>query len=142
MEKGSCLLRFVEVIDLYLNEFVVAINSSFLQTSNLPYASQEYYKAICSGDFGKAASLCDTICMTGHIEEVRNVWEQQDSTITAIIADILSETEVEITDIQKDGDNRNVFYKLANPSYEGKEEIAVVGNEEGEWKIKTITDRH
>lgn len=99
---------------------------------------QEYYKAICSGDFGKAASLCDTICMTGHIEEVRNVWEQQDSTITAIIADILSETEVEITDIQKDGDNRNVFYKLANPSYEGKEEIAVVGNEEGEWKIKSI----
>lgn len=104
---------------------------------------QEYYKAICSGDFGKAASLCDTICMTGHIEEVRNVWEQQDSTITAIIADILSETEVEITDIQKDGDNRNVFYKLANPSYEGKEEIAVVGNEEGEWKIKSIiTGRH
>ena len=103
---------------------------------------QEYYKAICSGDFGKAASLCDTICMTGHIEEVRNVWEQQDSTITAIIADILSETEVESTDIQKDGDNRNVFYKLANPSYEGKEEIAVVGNEEGEWKIKSIiTDR-
>lgn len=103
---------------------------------------QEYYKAICSGDFGKAASLCDTIYMTGHIEEVRNVWEQQDSTITAIIADILSETEVEITDIQKDGDNRNVFYKLANPSYEGKEEIAVVGNEEGEWKIKSIiTDR-
>lgn len=103
---------------------------------------QEYYKAICSGDFGKAASLCDTICMTGHIEEVRNVWEQQDSTITAIIADILSETEVEITDIQKDGDNRNVFYKLANPSYEGKAEIAVVGNEEGEWKIKSIiTDR-
>lgn len=99
---------------------------------------QEYYKAICSGDFGKAASLCDTICMTGHIEEVRNVWRQQDSTITAIIADILSETEVEITDIQKDGDNRNVFYKLANPSYEGKEEIAVVGNEEGEWKIKSI----
>ena len=99
---------------------------------------QEYYKAICSGDFGKAASLCDTICMTGHIEEVRNVWEQQDSTITAIIADILSETEVEITDIQKDGDNRNVFYKLANPSYEGKEEIAVVGNEEGESKIKSI----
>lgn len=99
---------------------------------------QEYYKAICSGDFGKAASLCDTICMTGHIEEVRNVWEQQDSTITAIIADILSETEVEITDIQKDGDNRNVFYKLANPSYEGKKEIAVVGNEEGEWKIKSI----
>ena len=99
---------------------------------------QEYYKAICSGDFGKAASLCDTIYMTGHIEEVRNVWEQQDSTITAIIADILSETEVEITDIQKDGDNRNVFYKLANPSYEGKEEIAVVGNEEGEWKIKSI----
>lgn len=99
---------------------------------------QEYYKAICSGDFGKAASLCDTICMTGHIEEVRNVWEQQDSTITAIIADILSETEVEITDIQKDGGNRNVFYKLANPSYEGKEEIAVVGNEEGEWKIKSI----
>ena len=99
---------------------------------------QEYYKAICSGDFGKAASLCDTICMTGHIEGVRNVWEQQDSTITAIIADILSETEVEITDIQKDGDNRNVFYKLANPSYEGKEEIAVVGNEEGEWKIKSI----
>lgn len=99
---------------------------------------QEYYKAICSGDFGKAASLCDTICMTGHIEEVRNVWGQQDSTITAIIADILSETEVEITDIQKDGDNRNVFYKLANPSYEGKEEIAVVGNEEGEWKIKSI----
>lgn len=26
-------------------EFVAAINSSFLQTSNLPYASQEYYKA-------------------------------------------------------------------------------------------------
>lgn len=99
---------------------------------------QEYYKAICSGDFDKAANLCDTICMTGHIEEVRNVWEQQDSTITAIIADILSETEVEITDIQKDVDNRNVFYKLANPSYECKEEIAVVGNEEGEWKIKSI----
>lgn len=103
---------------------------------------QEYYKAICSGDFGKAASLCDTIYMKVHIEKVCNIWGQQDSTITAIIADILSETEVEITDIQKDGDNRNVFYKLANPSYEGKEEIAVVGNEEGEWKIKSIiTDR-
>ncbi len=103
---------------------------------------QEYYKAICSGDFGKAVSLCDTIYMKVHIEKVCNIWEQQDSTITAILADILSETEVEITDIQKDGDNRNVFYKLANPSYEGKEEIAVVGNEEGEWKIKSIiTDR-
>jgi hypothetical protein len=103
---------------------------------------QAFYKALSAGDFAQAQSLCDTLTMGGYIGEFRSAWESTDENIAAIVADILSETAVNITDTRKDGQKRTIFYTLTSADGQNKEKAAVLKSEEGEWKIEQITDRN
>ena len=103
---------------------------------------QAFYKALSAGDFAQAQSLCDTLTMGGYIGEFRSAWESTDENIAAIVADILSETTVKITDTRKDGQKRTIFYTLTSADGQNKEKAAVLKSEEGEWKIEQITDRN
>ena len=58
-----------------------------------------------------------------------------------IAAGILSGMEVQVTDVRKEGDVRTVNYTLTAPDGKKKEKTATLETEEGEWRIKTVTDR-
>ena len=103
---------------------------------------ETFYTNLFAGDFDEAESLCDTLGMQEYIEVLRAAWEQTDSSVMTIVPAILSETTVSITDIVKNGQERTVFHKLTATDGSVKEKIATLRKEEGEWKIKSITDRH
>ena len=103
---------------------------------------ETFYTNLFAGDFDEAESLCDTLGMQEYIEVLRGAWEQTDSSVMTIVPAILSETAVSITDIEKNGQERTVFYKLTATDGSDKEKIATLRKEEGGWKIKSITDRH
>lgn len=103
---------------------------------------ETFYTDLFAGDFDEAESLCDTLGMQEYIEVLRGAWEQTDSSVMTIVPAILSETTVSITDIVKNGQERTVFHKLTATDGSDKEKIATLRKEEGEWKIKSITDRH
>ena len=100
---------------------------------------EAFHKALYSGEFEQAKDLCDTLAMGEYIDAYRTVWEQNGTSVAEIVSDIMSETEIKITDIKKDGQNRAVFYEL---TFEGRSKAKTAGlrNEEGAWKIERITD--
>lgn len=102
---------------------------------------ETFYRSLCAGDFDKARSLCDTLEMEDYLGGFQDAWESEDSTVRAIASDILSEMTVNITDTERDGQTRTVFYELSGPGGSDKEKAATLSKEEGEWKIKKITDR-
>lgn len=103
---------------------------------------QAFYKALCSGEFEKAESYCDTLLMGGYLEGIRSVWEAADENVATIASDILSETSVKMTDTVKDGQKRTIFYTLTSTDGQNKKKAAVLKIEEREWKIEQITDRN
>ena len=103
---------------------------------------ETFYTSLFAGDFEGAESLCDTLRMKEYIEKVQDRWSDADSSVMAIVPAILSETSIEVTDIVKNGQERTVFYELTAADGTSREKTATLRNEEGEWKIKTITDRH
>ena len=102
---------------------------------------ETFYRSICSGNFDKAETLCHKPEMDEYICSFRQAWEKTDSTIAAITSDILSEMSIEITDEQRDGQIRTIFYELTATDGQNKEKIATLRKEEGAWKIEAITDR-
>lgn len=103
---------------------------------------QEFYMALAGGEYALAESFCDTLHMKGYIEAIRQVREQNDSTVDAIVSGILSTIEVNITDIRKEGEGRTVFYELKSDGVRTKKKVATLAQEEGAWRIREITDRH
>lgn len=103
---------------------------------------ETFYKSLCSGDFGHAGSMCDTLKMEEYIDRFQDAWEANDSTIRIIASDILSGMTVTVTDSEKDGQTRTIFYELSSTDGSGKEKVATLRKEEGEWKIEQITDRY
>ena len=103
---------------------------------------EAFYKSLCAGDFSEAKTLCDTLNMSEYLGRFRTLWEKSESSVSEIAADILSETGIETTDIEKSGDRRTVFYKLSATVGPDKEKVAILRKEEGGWKIEAITDRH
>lgn len=100
-----------------------------------------FYRNLCCGDLDGAENLCISPQMNGYLESFRTAWEKTDSTTAAIASDMLSEMTVNITDEEKDGQTRTVFYKLTGTDGQNKEKIATLRKEEGAWKIEAITDR-
>lgn len=100
---------------------------------------EAFHKALYAGEFEQAKSVCDTLAIGEYIDAFRTVWEQNGVSVAEIVSDIMSETEIEITDIKKEGQGRTVFYTL---TFEGRNKTKAAGlrNEEGEWKIEKITD--
>lgn len=103
---------------------------------------RSFYTELCAGDFGKAESLCDSLTMDGYLDGFRKVWDESDSSVCAIASDILSEMAVAVTDVEKNGHNRTIFYELTALDGQNKEKVATLRKEEGGWKIERITDRH
>lgn len=101
-----------------------------------------FYMELCAGDFDMAESLCDSLTMDGYIDGLRKVWNESDSPVCAIASDILSEMAVKVTDVEKNGHNRTIFYELTARDGQNKEKVATLRKEEGGWKIERITDRH
>lgn len=103
---------------------------------------ETFYRVLCTGDFDSAAALCDSLSMDGYIDGYGRTFMECDSTVRAIVADILSEMTVTVTDVEKSGDNRTVFYELTTTGGCCKEKVATLRKEEGAWKIEAITDRN
>ena len=100
-----------------------------------------FYKALCSGEFEQAESHCDTLGMKSYLDIFRNAWEAADEDQIMAASEILKEISVTVNDIERDGQDRTVFYTLTSAEGKTKEKIATLMKEEGEWKIGQITDR-
>ena len=100
---------------------------------------EAFHKALYAGEFDQAKEFCDTLGMDEYIDSFRKVWERSGTSITNIVSDIMSETEMKVTDTKKNGQGRTIFYEL---TFDGKIKRKTAGlkNEEGEWKVERITD--
>ena len=101
-----------------------------------------FYESLYSGEFDRAESLCNTLGMKEYIGNVRDRWNEADSSVMAIVPAILSEISLKVTDIVKNGKDRTVFYELTATDGTSRKKVATLSNEAGAWKIKAITDRH
>ncbi len=104
---------------------------------------ESFCRAVAGGDFDAARSLCDTVSMDGYLksyQEAMNSLQKEDSSALAIAASMLSGAEFEVSDVEKNGEGRTVSYTL---KAEGctKDKKATLIKEEGEWKVKAVTDR-
>ena len=122
---------------------VISLGCSQGERSELgPHETLEtFYRSLCSGDIDGAENLCIRPKMSDYLESFRTTWEKNDSTVIGITSDILSEMVINITDEQKNGEHRSIFYKLTGTAGQNKEKIATLRKEEGAWKIEAITDR-
>ena len=102
---------------------------------------EAFYSSLCKGEFEMARGMCDTLAMAEYLEGFMGAWKESDSTVCLIAADILSEVTVTVTDTQKSGQSRTVFYELSAVDGSNKEKTATLSKEEGAWKIEEITDR-
>lgn len=103
---------------------------------------EAFYHAVSSGDFESAGRYCNAVEMAEYINSIRTKWEKCGESISAILPAIMAETDVIITDMTKNGQNRTIFYTLTSGDGTQKEKIATLGKIEGIWKITAITDRH
>lgn len=98
--------------------------------------------AITSGDFDTACSLCDTVSMQDYLNSYHEAWnilQQEDSSILAIASALLSDGVLQINRTEKDADARYIHYTLEADGH-SKTRRAKLEKEEGEWKVKEITD--
>ena len=122
---------------------IAALAASCFQNKEVTFGPGEtveaFHKALYSGEFEQAKAMCDTLAMGEYIGAFRTIWQQSDASVAAMVSDIMSETEIKITDIRKNGQGRTVFYEL---TFEGRSKAKTAGlrNEEGAWKIEKITD--
>ena len=103
---------------------------------------ETFYKGLCAGDFDAAAELCHSPEMDGYIDKYRSTFMKRDSTVRSIASDILSDMTVNVTDVEKNGHDRTIFYELTTTDGSSKEKVATLRKEEGAWKIEEITDRN
>ena len=103
-----------------------------------------FCRTVASGDFKGAYALCDTTTMKDYIQNCSRAWnmlQKQDSNALGIASGILSDMQIEIDDISKDGNSRSVFYTINAGEGLSKQKVAIVRKEEGEWKVSEIIDR-
>ena len=103
---------------------------------------RNFYETLCAGEFAQAESLCNTLSMKGYLDAVRSAWDVTGDSVMKIASDILSETSVTVTDMEKNGQGRTIFYELTCAEGTSKEKIATLRKEGGAWKIEQITDRN
>ena len=105
---------------------------------------ETFCRAMASGEFDKAAELCDTMAMKSYIEAYVQAWVMQakaDSSATAIAGAMLSEADITVEDVVREGDKRHILYIMDAGNGLRKEKKATVKKEEGVWKVEQITDR-
>lgn len=105
---------------------------------------EAFCRAVASGEFDKATVLCDTTAMKEYIEAYAQAWEMQakaDSSATAIAGAVLSDAEITIEDVIREGERRHIIYIMDAGNGLRKDKKATVKKEEGVWKVEQITDR-
>lgn len=105
---------------------------------------EAFCRAVAAGEFDKATALCDTTAMKEYIEAYVQAWEMQakaDSSATAIAGAVLSEAEITVEDVTREGEKRHILYIMDAGNGLMKEKKATVKKEEGAWKVEQITDR-
>ena len=109
---------------------VAVIATGCFQGNNSEIGPREtletFYRSLCSGEFDTAETLCSEAEMDEFLTTFRTAWKQNDSTITAIASDILSELSVNVTAEKKDGQTRTIFYELTTTDGQNKEKIATL----------------
>lgn len=103
---------------------------------------EAFNRAITAGDFGKAATLCDTVAMKDYLESYKEAWNAiclEDSTVLSIASSILEKTVTDVEEVKKEGDDRVVLYTLRADGH-SKTRKAVLRKEEGAWRVERITD--
>lgn len=101
----------------------------------------EFYNAITSGRFEDAEKLCVETVMSDYINGIQKKWSREDTTITSMTADILSGVKVTVTNTEGNEQTSTIYYSLGLEGKDAQEKIATLKNEEGEWKIESITDK-
>ena len=105
---------------------------------------EAFVRAVTAGEFDEAMSLCDTTAMKGYIETYAQAWLMQakaDSSATAIAGAVLSEADITVEDVVREGEKRHILYIMDAGNGLKKEKKATVKKEEGVWKVEQITDR-
>lgn len=103
-----------------------------------------FCRAVASGDFEGAYTLCDTVAMKTYIETYSKTWStmrKQDSRSLEIASGILTDMQIIIDDVKKDGKTRSIFFRIEAGDGLSKQKAATVVKEEGEWKVLGIADR-
>ena len=103
-----------------------------------------FHTALAEGNIALAKSLCITLSMEEYINAYSDALDakaKKDSCTAAIAAGILSNAEVIIDEIKREGDTRLAFYTIYAGEGMKKSKVAVLKKEEGAWKVESITDR-
>ncbi len=103
---------------------------------------ETFTRAIAAGDFSAARVLCDTVSMNAYLENCRQAMDavqKEDCCVFAIAAAMLEGAEFEVSGVLKEGNERTVLYQIGTCGCT-KAKKAVLKKEEGEWKLREITD--
>ena len=106
---------------------------------------EAFCKALAGGDLETARGFCDTVAMNGYIRnfvEALDMQMQADSCVAMIAAGMVSQAEISVDEVVKDGDRRIVHYTVRVSEDMTKTKSAKVRKEEGAWKVEAITDRN
>lgn len=102
-----------------------------------------FIEALTQGNSTQIGTLCDTLSMKEYLNAFSNELEKlqkDNSTVAAIALKLVSESDISVEVVIKDGDRRKVIYTISSPEGGCKKKIAVVKKEEGAWKVEKITD--
>ncbi len=103
---------------------------------------ETFCRAVAAGDFDSARRLCDTVSMDGYMKNYQKAMDslqKKDSSATAVAVSLLSGAEFEVNGTERKGDERIIRYTLKTEG-NTKTKKATLKKEEGEWKVKEITD--
>ena len=77
----------------------------------------------------------------GHCSRPTATKNSVDSSATAIAGAVLSEAEITVEDVTREGEKRHILYIMDAGNGLKKEKKATVRKIEGVWKVEEITDR-
>ena len=103
---------------------------------------EAFCRAVAAGDMEAARSLCDGESMKEYLDgwvKIRGELALKDSSALNIAAGILSEADFLAVRSERRGNERFITYTLEADG-KTKTRQAIVINEEGEWRVKNITD--
>ena len=102
-----------------------------------------FSKAVAAGQWEEAYGLCDTLSMKEYISANRLAWEyleKADSNAMKIAAELMGQAVVKVIDVEKVDGGRQVHYAIELEGMRKERKAIVEKNEEGAWKVTTITD--
>ena len=103
---------------------------------------EAFTRHIAAGEFELALRLCDTSSMQTYIDRYINAWEslqKKDSSALAIASSLLEGAEFKVEKTVKTDGGRDVYYSI-EAGGQSKNKIASLEKEEGEWRVRMITD--